>query len=563
MQFVRMSLLTAIVLSIHLGHVRRQQRQRVDRPVDVSPQILQPIFGETARLSAEHADERAGHARGAVAVVDASGQPLGAVLQTSPQSDHIVGFSGPTNVLIALDAEMRIRALQILSSDDTREHVLQVQRDRRFLRSLDGMTREEVAARRSTIDAVSGATLTSLAIVESVMTRLGAVPRTSLRFPDPVTVDAVRPMFPAAGVVRGDEADASYWHVLGADGRPLGAVLQTSPAADNVVGYQGPTAALLGLDPQGRVIGLTIAGSFDNQPYVDYVREDRHFARVYEGQTLAALAEQSLEASGVEGVSGATMTSQAVAEGVCRAAAERLRREAAEREAQQSRRVILRGRDVGTAAVTVLGVLVGLSPWRGRKWQRIVWQCMLMGYLGLMNGDLVSQALLAGWARNGIPWRTMLGPLVLTAAAFLVPLATGRNVYCSHLCPHGAAQQWLRRRGWRLPLPPAARRMLPAMPAVLLLWVVIVAAGGLPYSLVDIEPFDAWVFRVAGVATLTIAVVGLAVSALEPMAYCRFGCPTGALLNYVRTHRRSGNWTARDAAAAVCLVVSIVLAVIR
>jgi len=81
----------------------------------------------------------------------------------------------------------------------------------------------------------------------------------------------------------------------------------------------------------------------------------------------------------------------------------------------------------------------------------------------------------------------------------------------------------------------------------------------LSVSLVDIEPFDAWVIRVAGWATMTVAVLGLITSLFVPMAYCRYGCPTGALLKFLRYHSHSERWTARDWAAvglaglALCL----------
>ena len=53
-------------------------------------------------------------------------------------------------------------------------------------------------------------------------------------------------------------------------------------------------------------------------------------------------------------------------------------------------------------------------------------------------------------------------------------------------------------------------------------------------DLAAIEPFDGFEFRVAGWATIVIFVVGLLVSLVSPMAYCRFGCPTGAVLNFLR-----------------------------
>ncbi len=84
------------------------------------------------------------------------------------------------------------------------------------------------------------------------------------------------------------------------------------------------------------------------------------------------------------------------------------------------------------------------------------------------------------------------------------------------------------------------------MPALLLAWVVIVAMLHLPVSLVGIEPFDAWVFRIAGWATLSVAAVGLIASLFVPMAYCRFGCPTGAMLGFLRFNARSDHWSPRD-----------------
>jgi hypothetical protein len=64
------------------------------------------------------------------------------------------------------------------------------------------------------------------------------------------------------------------------------------------------------------------------------------------------------------------------------------------------------------------------------------------------------------------------------------------------------------------------------------------------------------VFRVAGWATISIAVVGLAASLFIPLAYCRFGCPTGALLGFVRLNAHSDRWSHRDSLAAVLLLVA-------
>jgi polyferredoxin len=201
---------------------------------------------------------------------------------------------------------------------------------------------------------------------------------------------------------------------------------------------------------------------------------------------------------------------------------------------------------------------------RGSRLVRLAFQLVLIGYLGLINGDMLSQALLVGWARSGVPWATASGVVVLSVAAFAIPISTGRNVYCSHLCPHGAVQQLVRNRlPWRVKLSRRWTRLLTFLPGLLLLWVVVVGTTGLAFSLVDIEPFDAWLLSVAGTATIAVAGIGLVASLFVPMAYCRFGCPTGALLQFVRKNRRSSEITGRDHFAIVCLMVAIALFVIN
>ncbi len=213
---------------------------------------------------------------------------------------------------------------------------------------------------------------------------------------------------------------------------------------------------------------------------------------------------------------------------------------------------------MGTVLVTLLGLVIGLTSLRGRRWVRVPFQLLVIGYLGFINGDMVSQALLVGWAQHGVPWRTMLGPLVLTAAALLVPITTGQNVYCTQVCPHGALQQLLRPRGGRVwQVRGKLRPWLARLPALLLLWVVVVAMCGLSFSLVGLEPFDAYLFPIAGWATVTVALVGLGGSLFVPMAYCRYGCPTGGLLNYLRRNRLSGQVGWRDLVAMVFLGVAL------
>ncbi|MCA9263993.1 MAG: FMN-binding protein [Planctomycetales bacterium] len=546
-----------IVFALILGLIHWQADRLKERAASdlgrVSLSDAQFVF-PSARAIESRSD-----ADGRQSVLDGAGQSLGSVLQTSPDADHILGFSGPTNLLIAFDPHGHIIQIHVLASGDTRDHVRRVVESPEYWRSFVGTTADAVRSAQP-VDAVAGATLTSLAIQAAIQHRLGNESN-SLRFSEPLRLSDVGALFPHAIGILQDAREPSLWYVEGEADNRLGSVLRTSPAADNVVGYQGPTDTLVAFDPTGHVIGIVVGHSYDNEPYVTYVREDRFFRDMFKNKTVDQIAAGDSRSLEVEGVSGATMTSQAIAEGIRLAAAKH-------RDHIASRRVggtpLLRWRDLGTIGVVIAGLAVGLTRLRGNRWLRGVFQVALIGYLGLTNGDLISQALLEGWAKHGIPWSSAVGLVVLSAAAFMVPLVSKRNVYCSHLCPHGAVQQLVRRRlPWQLHLRPKYARWLRVIPGVLLAWCVVVAMTAVPFSLVDIEPFDAWVFRVAGPATLGIAAIGLIASLFVPMGYCRYGCPTGSLLDYLRMHRASDRWRLRDWTAIGLLALAGMLFWIR
>jgi polyferredoxin len=204
-------------------------------------------------------------------------------------------------------------------------------------------------------------------------------------------------------------------------------------------------------------------------------------------------------------------------------------------------------------------VLVCFTRLRRHRPLRVVFLLTLVGYLGFVNGDMVSQAQLVGWAQSGVPWRLAPGLALLTAAAVAVPVFSKKQLYCHHVCPFGAAQQLVKRRlPWQWHPPGRLAQGLQLIPPALLLLVVAAAIWHWPVNLAAIEPFDAFLFQIAGWATLSVAAVGLAASLVVPMAYCRFGCPTGSVLNYFRFSGGSDRLTRRDLVALGLLLLAIV-----
>lgn len=374
----------------------------------------------------------------------------------------------------------------------------------------------------------------------------------------PLSVSEVRAVLPEAADLRDDPSERAGVFVHDAKGEQIGYAVRTAPLSDSIVGYRGSTDSLVVLDPGLRVLGVRIRSSQDTTDHVGDVKGDPYFLKkTWKGKPWDAVAGETPEEAGIEGVAGATMTSLAVAEGVQK------RLFAWKSEDAAARPMRWQMHDFGIVAVTLAALVLAFTGTHGRPWLRRGFQVLVIAYVGFITGDLLAQSLIVGWAQNGAPWRSAPGLVLLLAASLVVPWATGKPLYCQHLCPHGAAQELLHKiapRRWRLNVRADIDRALRWLPPGLLAVVLVIAFLQLPIDLAHLEPFDAYVLRAAGWATIVIAVAGLIVSLFVPMAYCHYGCPTGAFLNFIRPHGRSDCFSRRDIAAVLLVALAWLLA---
>jgi transcriptional regulator of nitric oxide reductase len=553
----RVAVVAALVWLVHAEHVRYVGRQSAADLASLPVARVQKSLAEAAAIGGP-----SNAVAGGRDLLDAAGERVGTLFTTSPAGDAAIGFSGPTDIVVVCDRDLRVAGMEVLSSRDTRDHVRAIERDAAFWQRFRGKSLDELAGMKpDKAHAVAGATLTSLAIAEALGRRLGGT-ATASRFEHAPALADLQLIYPDAERIEPDPGDPAVIRVLAADAIPLGFALRTSPAADRVIGYQGPTDAVVGFDAAGKVCGVVVLASYDNEPYVGYVRDDAAFRGVCRGMTLESLAGIDPRDTGVEGVSGATMTSQAVAAGIVVAARQHAEQRAASRSPSSwaaSLATAIAGIDGpqwGAIGVIAAGIVTAFTRLRGTWFGRLALPIAVLAYLGFGAGALLSQAQLWGWAQAGVP-RGAVVLVALTLAALVLPITTRRNVYCSHLCAHGAVQQLLVRfvkpkrsvSGWLRPV-------LVPLPWALLAVAILAAVCHWPLNLVDLEPFDAYLPALAGVAALAIFALSLVASSFVPMAYCRHGCPTGALLDHLRLHRRADRFSWRDGVLLGCLAVA-------
>lgn len=375
----------------------------------------------------------------------------------------------------------------------------------------------------------------------------------------PLTLSEIRAVLPEAAALEPERSDKNGFTILDSAQKPIGLAMRTLPEAGKIVGYRGWTDCLIVLDPALKVIAVKIRDSQDTREHVGDIRDDRSFLRSWKGRTWNELLNLDPREAGIDGVSGASMTSEAIVEGI-------LRRIQSTRDTAQSRaaRSTLRWRlaDTLLAVITGAGIWLAFRGSHGRPWLRRAFQGVVVLYVGFLGGHLLSLSVLTGWIHAGIPWSTGPGLVLLAAAALMVPAVSGKPLYCQHLCPHGVLQEWvhLAAKGrWRMEIPARAGRILritaPLLIALGTGWVILHA----PFEIAHIEPFDAYMVRTAGLATITIAVLGLIASAFVPMGFCRYACPTGAILNFVRNRGTSDRFSLRDASALGMMALAALL----
>ena len=195
-RLVRLGLLGLVVLILRRGS---------GGPVEVlDTGRVHDFFPGAASLSAPDAQT------GVQSVRDVAGQVIGLVAQTLPEAASAIGYAGPTNTLIAMDATGAVIGLRVLHSDDTPDHVAEVISQRKFFAQFKDLHMGDASNRR--VDGVSGATLTSSAIAEGVLQRLGSQ-GPSLRFPEEITLAEVRDLDPHAVSLRNSSQKKERWEV--------------------------------------------------------------------------------------------------------------------------------------------------------------------------------------------------------------------------------------------------------------------------------------------------------------------------------------------------------------
>jgi len=347
--------------------------------------------------------------------------------------------------------------------------------------------------------------------------------------PVTVTVDQAQDLFPdAVALVPGQEKYPSRT-VLDADRAPLGVLILSGPDTARITGYGGPTPLAVGLDDEGDVFGVVLLENAESESYLMDVL-DSGLQECWNGLPVDRALTKTVDA-----VSGATMSSSAIIE-TLHATLQPLV-QVKQAAPPPSSRV------TGTMLWLWLVLILDIALFCFRKRLRRLRTWFLLAnvaVIGFLAGSMLSLAQASGWSIHGIPQRVWLTTGAMAFLAVLLPLFTGRDFYCSHVCPYGACQELLGKlRRSKVRTPGWLGGWLRTLRGAVLGTAWLGLAVGVAQDLTVAEPFAAFHLRAAPLSVLVLAGAFLLVSLFIPRAWCRLLCPTGRLLTAARGKPRA------------------------
>ena len=320
-------------------------------------------------------------------------------------------------------------------------------------------------------------------------------------------------------------------------------VVSTKPLAKDVQGYGGPVPLKIHIK-DGRVAAVEAEPNAESP---DFFNRAKELLNHWQNKSVdEALAEE------VDAVSGATFSSRAIIANMQRGLAYAQKRgqlgedgSVGALETSAPPIVGSGGNSVGaleTGAppmvaliVVLLGAVVPLF-YNNRR-LHLVQLAVNVVVLGLWTGTFVSYTLFLRIFAGGVSLSAigaLAAPLLMLIVALIYPLAGRSGHYCANICPFGSAQELagkLSRR--KLRITPRMLKLLSVLRN--LLWGVLMALllTGTCTAWIDYELFTAFLYSSASVWVTVLAALFLVLSVWVPRPYCRFVCPTGALIKSV------------------------------
>lgn len=313
--------------------------------------------------------------------------------------------------------------------------------------------------------------------------------------------------------------DKCCYEVYDGEKNTLGKILYMKPDESIPNGYGGKVRIVVGITNDNKVMGVDMGENHETPGFTDMVRSKGFFSQ-WTGLPLTDAMQKK-----VDTVTGATMSTSCIKCMVQKNIAEYL---GAKAEIDRTSRFSI------VFYISILLLIYSLIsffiPGATAKF-RIYHMTLMAVFLGFLGGYALS---IESFKNSFMTGSASTFTIILFVLAVVIPLFTGRNFYCSHVCPFGAIQEL----AGKVPLKKqtVTAKVLKIMTLVkklILLAVFVMLSLKITGDYTRIEPFSAFQFNAAGISALIIAGTMLIFSLFVSKPWCRLFCPTGTIFNII------------------------------
>lgn len=321
------------------------------------------------------------------------------------------------------------------------------------------------------------------------------------------------------------------YSVLGGEGELLGWA-----ATGDSRGYGGPLLVVVGIDTTGNVKGTSIVEHKETPLFFRMVRAPNFFTS-FTGGSFQSI---NYDYGDVVGVTGATRSSDAIVDGV---------RSAVSRVAGEKFGVYYPVPEppfeFGLFEIIILGLFAaGITAvyLKGPYREILRWVTQVSGLMviGFWKNSPITVAKITGLLSGYFPnIHSNLSLYLLVAGFAITILLLGRSVYCTHICPFGAAQQLINLvSGKNIRLPSGSARLLTRLRNVIVFGAITAALVAAQPALSSYEPFAA-LFALRGtILQWLLLLVVLLFSLIVSRPWCNFFCPMRSCERVLQDIRR-------------------------
>lgn len=301
-------------------------------------------------------------------------------------------------------------------------------------------------------------------------------------------------------------------------------VVNSLQSGKTISGYAGPVPVEVTI-VDGMVKSVAALDNDETPRFFNRVTDpDNHLIDSWNG-----LSADSALALKVDGVSGATYSSNALISNVRVALSQYLDQKPKSKDSPISL--------VFCVALAVMLCAAILPIWTNNSTYRLVQLLVNVGVLGFWAGTFLDYTVILGFVASPRIATSTIITIIMLIVAFVYPIFGRNGHYCAWVCPLGSLQELASKigAGHHIKMSAKTIKILTTMRWSIWGLLMVCLWTGILSSWIDYEPFSffglsaaSWFMIVAGSAIIIISI-------FIPRPYCRFVCPTGSLLHWNET----------------------------